>query len=562
MRKVLWFVLILSIIFLIPLVNIRVSNEINNNSVILAYDCQKSNADKDFEQLSLIELKECGISSVILSGDNFDKINTQLYENLIGHGFQIILNLSSLEHSKSYYKELEGLIQKYNIRYLLINDSKNEDIESQNQIKTKNIEELTKLINRNNLVFYVMENKEQTGYIPVPGLEALIYDTDYSLNRAFVITPHREKINDAKDASMIWFRAVADRNIRLICVEPLFSSDRNDMEVLKASKSLSELLIKKGFVINEPIEKANSAIPKRYFIIPIIINIIASIALFLDYSGVKRYWLYAFFALASVFFIIWIFVFKPENNIWSAFAAAVIYPLMTNAVLLNRLKNPSKNFFILLVKSLILIIALNGIGAFIVIASMCDIRYTMGLINFDPVIPAFIIPLILFNLNFMFLSPDGQSLFDRIREDIRKKGINKYIVSNLIYLSVCCTFISIYLVRSGNYNVLPEFSAEIKMREFLELVMTARPRTKEFAIAYPSLFVFLYLYQNKVRNKLVYFFGTLASIIGISVINSFCHGFTPVMTSINRTFNGLLLGTITGSICLGVCCLIHKFFRE
>ena len=42
MRKVLWLILILSLIFLIPLINLRISNEISNNAVILAWDYQKS----------------------------------------------------------------------------------------------------------------------------------------------------------------------------------------------------------------------------------------------------------------------------------------------------------------------------------------------------------------------------------------------------------------------------------------------------------------------------------------------------------------------------------------
>ena len=32
----------------------------------------------------------------------------------------------------------------------------------------------------------------------------------------------------------------------------------------------------------------------------------------------------------------------------------------------------------------------------------------------------------------------------------------------------------------------------------------------------------------------------------ISMVNSFCHVFTAVMTSVNRTLGGLLVGTIIG----------------
>jgi len=565
MRKVLWLILILSIIFLIPLIFLRVSNEINNNSVILAFDIEKFAIDSgNLEHINLSGLKEYGISSVIVNG-KLDGADIELLEKVNSYGLQIILQLNSLAKSKEYYKNLEQYIKIFDIRYLLISGYDGEKAYGEVQYMDEGIGELAELINRNNLVFFTMENKEQTGCVRVPGLEKLIDETDYSLNRAFTISEYKSKVSDVKDACMIWLRAVVDRNIRLISIEPIFiSKDSTEygqaLEVLEASKKLSEFLVNKGFVINQPIKKGNAGIPKGYYSIPLFINIIVSMALLLDYSGIKRRWIYVFLTVAPVFSSIMLFAFIPENNIYAAFAAAVIYPSMSSALLLKSLESPSKNFFILIMKSLLIILAVNGMGSCSVIASMCDIRYTMGLINFMPVIPAFIIPLIVFNINFIFKSLKQSTLFDRIFMDVKNCGIKKFIISNLIYVIACCAFISVYLLRSGNFNILPEFPLEIKVREFLELTMSARPRTKEFAIAYPSLFAFLYFYPKKVKGKFLCFLGTLSTIIGISVINSFCHGFTPVLTSLNRTFNGLFLGIITGCICLIICRFIYKFF--
>jgi hypothetical protein len=197
-----------------------------------------------------------------------------------------------------------------------------------------------------------------------------------------------------------------------------------------------------------------------------------------------------------------------------------------------------------------------------VIASMCDVRYTMSLVNFNLVIQAFIIPLIVFNINFIFI-PQGQCpVYKRIINYVKNKGIKKFMFSNLIYIFAYFIFISIYLLRSGNFNILPVFPAEIEARKFLELIMSARPRTKEFIIGYPSLFAFLYLYPKKVSYKLLSFLGTLSTIVGISIINSFCHGHTPVLTSLSRTFNGLFLGIITGCISWIVCLCVSRSFRN
>lgn len=572
MRKVLWMVLIISTIFLAPLISLRVSNEINNNSVILAYDYQKFISNNiSSNQLNIGDLKEYGISSVIINeellGSNPDKIDTTLIEKVNSRGLQIILNLNSLSHSKSYYKGLEPIVQKYGIRYMLLYNSKKENPYSTNQESYENIDELSSLINRNKLIFFVMENNEQTGYMPIPGLDSLIPGTNYSLNRAFTISNYVSKITNPQNAAMMWLRAVVDRNVRLICIEPIYpvkeyTSDNHTQEVLEVSKELSELLVKKGYTLNPCLNKVNPNIPARPYSIPIIINLIAAIALFFNYSGIKKTW----FTVASITlpafagFLIFVFI-KPESNIWAAYAASIIYPSLSSIVLMNSMKNSSDNFFMCICKSLLRLLFINGIGCCSVAASMCDVRYTMHLINFNMVIEAFIIPLIVFNLIFIFISQDERAGHGRIINYIRHAGIKKVLFSSLIYIFITAVPIAIYLLRSGNFNVLPESSLELEGRKFLELTMSARPRTKEFIIGYPCLFAFLYLYTKKVPYKILGFLGTFASIIGVSIINSFCHGFTPVLTSLNRTSNGLFLGIITGCVTLIACSFLLRLFR-
>ncbi|WP_010245568.1 DUF5693 family protein [Acetivibrio cellulolyticus] len=566
MRKVLWLVLIVSTIFLVPLISLRLSNEINNNSVILACDYQKfiSN-NKLSNQLNFGDLREYNISSVILNeeslGSNSDRLNTVLCEKVNSYGLQIILNLNSLSHSKSYYKSLESIIQKYGIRYLLLYNSIKENPYPVNQNSYEDIEELRLLVIRNNLIFFVMENEEQTGYIPIPGLDSLITGTNYSLNRAFTISNYPSKVATPQDASLMWFRAVMDRNVRLVCIEPIYNSKdfTSDNRVLEVSKELSERLTERGFSMDTPINKVNPTIPGIPYSIPIIINLIASIALFINYIGIKKPCITIFSIILPSLagFLIFEFI-KPETNIWTAFAAAIIYPSLSSIILMNSLKNPSKNIFICICKSLLRLFFINGIGICTVIASMCDVRYTMHLINFNMVIQAFVIPLIVFNINFIFISQDQYPVYQRIINDIKRTGIKKFIFSNLVYILSISVLIYIYLLRSGNFNILPESAMELELRKFLELTMSARPRTKEFIIGYPCLFAFLYLYPKKVSYKLLSFLGTFSSIIGISIINSFCHGFTPVLTSLNRTFNGLLLGILTGCVSLIACSSLLK----
>lgn len=556
MRKVLWLVLIISTICVIPSINLRVSNEINNNSVLLAYDYQKCmSKSKASKQLDFGELRKCGMASVIINED-FD---TTLIEKINKQGLKIIINLNSLSHSKNYYRNLESVVKKYGIEYLLFYSQRKENSDTVNEVRDEGIEELRSLIIRNNLIFFVMENKEQTGYTPISGIDSLIKDTNYSLSKAFTISNYSSKIKNEQDVKMMWLRAVMDRNIRLISIEPIFPEKDviHTLELFETSKELSEILVKKGFVTNAPIKKVNTTIPGMPYVIMIIINLIVSMALFMDYSGIKKNWIILFLEIMPVLIVFLVFVvIMPENNIWAAYLASFIYPTLSSAVLLMNLKSPMENTFLLIFKVLLKLLAINGIGVCTVIAIMCDVRYTMSLINFNLVIPAFIIPLIVFNINFIIQGE--RPLYKEIINDVKNYGIIKFISSNLIYLFIGIVFLAIYLLRSGNFGVFPEFNAEIEFRKFLEITTSVRPRTKEFVIGYPSLFAFLYLYQKKVSYKLLSFLGTFSSIIGISIINSFCHGFTPVYISLIRTFNGLFLGLLTGCISLIICWFILK----
>jgi len=556
----LWLILITSTIFLLPLISLRVSNEIKNDSVILACDYQKFVLNgKLSDQLNFCDLRKYGISSVILNADT-DVIDTTFVEKINRHGLQIILNIDSLSHSKSYYKDLESIVQKYKIKYLLFYNTFKENDDKINQNRDENIEQLRSLIVRHDLVFFLVENREQTGYMSISGVDSLISGTNYRINRAFSISNYFSRIKTPQDASMIWLRAVMDRNIRMVLIEPIYPSKdyafKNHIsDTLDASKQLYELLHLKGFVANGSIQQLNPNTPGMPFNIFIIINIIVSIALILDYSKINERWILIFLLTMPFFLSILIFgVIRPDTNIWAAFAASITYPSLSSIVLLNSMKNVSKNIIKLICLSLLRIFSINGIGVCIVIASMCDVRYLMGLVNYNLVIPAFIIPLVVFSISFIIAHP----IYKKIVKQFINKGFLRFVFSNLIYIFIGSIFITIYLLRSGNYNILPEFNAELEVRKLLELTMSARPRTKEFIVGYPCLFAFLFLYTKKVSYKVLCFLGTFSSIIGISIINSFCHGFTPVITSLNRTFNGLLLGIITGCISLITCIVLGK----
>ena len=102
------------------------------------------------------------------------------------------------------------------------------------------------------------------------------------------------------------------------------------------------------------------------------------------------------------------------------------------------------------------------------------------------------------------------------------------------------------LFRSDNVQFVPAF--EVRMREFLERALVARPRNKEVFLGYPALLLWYFVRKADMWPSYREVFR-LATVIGFSsAVNSFCHFHTPLFFILFRQFNGLWTGVLLGMI--------------
>jgi hypothetical protein len=97
------------------------------------------------------------------------------------------------------------------------------------------------------------------------------------------------------------------------------------------------------------------------------------------------------------------------------------------------------------------------------------------------------------------------------------------------------------LERSGNLPAIPVARWEELLRERLEDWLIARPRFKEFLVGHPALMLWR-------REPSLVHLGLLAlgALGQASIINTFVHLHTPLVLSLWRTINGLVLGLLIG----------------
>lgn len=108
----------------------------------------------------------------------------------------------------------------------------------------------------------------------------------------------------------------------------------------------------------------------------------------------------------------------------------------------------------------------------------------------------------------------------------------------------------VLLGRSGNFG-LPVLAAEERLRTFMEDVLIARPRTKEYLVGHPALALAAALAAAGWRRWAV-LLAAAGTIGQAGVVNSFSHIHTPLLYTAWRTVNALLLGSVLGATAVAI----------
>ncbi|GAB6429233.1 DUF5693 family protein [Bacillus luti] len=111
-----------------------------------------------------------------------------------------------------------------------------------------------------------------------------------------------------------------------------------------------------------------------------------------------------------------------------------------------------------------------------------------------------------------------------------------------------------YLSRSGNGGTMLPFEKEFRL--FLQDVLEVRPRTKEFLIGFPALWLVL-----RIKNAKSLYLLPIASVGLVSVVNTFTHLHTPLIYSITRSLYSWGIGLIIGAVVYYLFTIGCKLFK-
>lgn len=251
-----------------------------------------------------------------------------------------------------------------------------------------------------------------------------------------------------------------------------------------------------------------------------------------------------------------------------ALAAALVFPalgLMWAGWRASRIDNRSLPSILARASEVLLgAVGLSMIGAVFVATLLSHQRYLLEIDFFRGVKLTLTVPLLLAAWGLVRgwgFGAEGE--FGSERFSLRSQMLRVWgyplTVGQAVGLGALGVVIYVYLGRSGHTAGIEVSAAEIQVRDFLERLMVARPRTKEFLIGFPSLMLAVWALARDYRRWAIPLL--LAGGVGLtSLINSFEHLRTELLISVWRTANGVILGLILGMIAAALAEAGHRYY--
>jgi len=129
--------------------------------------------------------------------------------------------------------------------------------------------------------------------------------------------------------------------------------------------------------------------------------------------------------------------------------------------------------------------------------------------------------------------------------NIKRLASQPMLVWQMAACIVVLVMLGIAVARSGNDSGVGVSQVELKFRAVLDRILLVRPRTKEFLVGHPILFLGVAaaaVGRRRWAAPLI-IFGAIGQ---VSVFNTFCHVHTPILASLIRVISGAVLGAALG----------------
>lgn len=452
-----------------------------------------------------------------------------------------------------------------------------------NDDEKKPIEKLASGLEDRNIALGFIESSSQGGYLETEGLKQLAKLMEYEatgtyLTWDFVQTKYDFGIpahHNGEEITNIFFRGITTRNIRLITLKPFILDNRYiaDSNAYKnvldnLSSRLAVHNIKQGKLQTLEYFETN-----KLFKIMSAMGILAAAFIILDnLIKINRRLVYMLFSIFS-FKIVIVYTFLDSlQNISDklyALLGAIVGPILATFILISfikdkyRLKNKDKyvKSYMNSVFRMICLIGICFISVIFEVTMLAGNKYFLGLDSFSGVKVSQMIPILMvavvyvsyygykrgYKSNELGIKTDDVQRF--LRDDIK--------IWQVLLIGITGIVLIIFMVRSGNTSGTPSVF-EALLRNILEGIFPARPRTKAIFIGIPALILLLYNAHRNQYEKFIFPLSFVGSISFVNVVNTFSHMKAPIYLSMYRTGAEIIVGSFVALVIIFLQEIVDK----
>lgn len=339
-----------------------------------------------------------------------------------------------------------------------------------------------------------------------------------------------------------YLRAVRERQVKLLYVRPFLPPQIDAVPVeynLRFFGELKNKLAAAHFTIGEGKEPAPLKIIS-WQIVVIGWGVMVGALLLLNAFIALPLWALAIAILAGANLLLFLAAKLFILQKLLAFAAAVVFPSLAVISSANRLDRQGGFTLFQALYFVLRVVAITAVGIVFIVGLLADSRYMSGALVFPAVKLVLVLPILIIAAYFLFKEGE-QNLWSRAKEILR----TKISVANALIGLFLLAALGVFLARSGNFTI-PVPGIEKAFRNWLEVLLFVRPRTKEFLVGYPFLFLAAVYYLKSRDRNWLWVLMAIGAIAPVSILNTFSHIHTPLMISIVRLLNGLVLGLFFG----------------
>ncbi len=448
------------------------------------------------------------------------------------------------------------------------------------------IEAMQSYLEENQIKIGLIENTTQRQNIAQKGVNSIVQNMDYNAVRIFSVWDYIQNryqyygYEGAKEIENTLFRAVVERNIRLIYFKPIkeYKDDHVYVTNVEEYRSLFSNLENRLEKHNIKIGQEASIMPP-YFValwekIAIAFGGIAAAVLLIGaVIPMGRRIKLSLLGVGSFGVLAAFFVMPSYSELLTSFLAAVVFPCLAILLIVRQGKEfgerLEQNEGLGTIAKYGVITLIGGVvisllGGIMTAAPISSVNYLLEIDIFRGVKAAQLIPILFFVLAYLAYFGFGKQ---KTRQGILEYGDVKELLNASVRVWMLLAGVILlgvgyyYISRTGNDAVIEVSSLEMLFRNGLEDHLIARPRNKEFLFAFPAVIMFVYTCVRRFKLWTVMF--GLCSVIGMTCVNNtFMHIRTPLYLGLARTGYSLVFGIILGVIGIFVFEMIYKIYRK